>query len=84
MMKTSSKLANSGTQQFVNVNGSTAGQGYFSIFSGPSGTAYKMKIQSEIYKVAVYTKALTSSEVSQNYGCISEVPFWSLNNRMRY
>ena len=64
------KLANSGTQQFVNVNGATAGQGYFSIFSGPSGTGYKMKIQSEIYKVAVYTKALTSAEVSQNYNAL--------------
>ena len=64
------KLANSGTQQFVNVNGQTPGQGYFSIFSGPSGTAYKMKIQSEIYKVAVYTKALTAAEVSQNYNAL--------------
>ena len=63
------KLANSGTQQFVNVNGAAGGT-FFSIFSGPGGTAYKMKIQSEIYKVAVYTKALTSSEVSQNYNAL--------------
>ena len=64
------KLANGGTQQFINVNGQTAGQGFFSIFSGPAGSAYKMLIQSEIYKVAVYTKALTSSEVSQNYNAL--------------
>jgi len=64
------KLANSGTQQFLNVNGHTAGQGFFSILSGAGGASYKMKIQSEIYKVAVYTKALTSSEVSQNYNAL--------------
>ena len=64
------KLANSGTQQFVNVNGSHPDKTFFSIFSGPDGTSYKMKIQSEIYKVAVYTKALTSSEVSQNYNAL--------------
>jgi len=63
------KLSNAGTQQFLNVNGYPDGS-VFSIFSGPNGTSYKTKAQFEMYKVAVYTKALTSSEVSQNYNAL--------------
>lgn len=62
------KLSNSGTQQFINVNGDPNWPD-FTVGGGPGGSNY-MKIQSEIYKVAVYTKALTAAEVSQNYNAL--------------
>ena len=62
------KLSNSGTQQFINVNGHPDAPN-FTVGATNAGGA-PMKIQSEIYKVAVYTKALTAAEVSQNYNAL--------------
>jgi len=66
-----SGLTHSGNQQW-RVNMSNGDGNYFSIANNHDGwAAVNMNNGAIIYKVAVYTKALTAAEVLQNYNALS-------------